>query len=39
MLKDFINSVFPLLVQEVGFLHQLTADFYTGANFNTFVKI
>lgn len=39
MLKDFINISFHLLVQKVGFLYQMTSDFYTGVNFNIFIKI
>lgn len=39
MLKDFNNTSFPLLVQEIVFLYQLIADFYTGLNFNILIKI
>lgn len=34
-----MNTIFSLLVQDIGSLYQLTADFYTWVNFNTFIKI
>lgn len=38
MPKDFNNTFFLLLVQDIDFLNQLTVDLCTGINFNICIK-